>query len=53
MPTFIISGSKEMKDGNLHVVCETAPSLIRAEWIRAQYVAEGYSTIIKEEHHNG
>ena len=37
-----------MKDGTEHVVRETAPSLVRAEWIKAQYTAEGYSTQIEK-----
>lgn len=38
-----------MKDGTEHVIRETAPSRIKAEWIYAQYRAEGYTVTINEQ----
>jgi hypothetical protein len=52
MPEYIVTGTKVMKDGTKHVVRETAPSRIRAEWIKAHYVAGGYTVQVnqKENH---
>lgn len=47
MPHYAISGSKTMKDGNVHMIAEEARSEMKAEWIRAKYVAEGYTTEIR------
>ena len=49
MPRYLISGSKTMKDGQVHIIAEEARSETKAEWIRAKYVAEGYKTEIKME----
>jgi hypothetical protein len=49
MPIFIVSGSKVMKDGTEHGIAETAPSRVKAEWIAAQYKAEGYAVTINEQ----
>lgn len=38
-----------MKDGTEHVVRETAPSRIKAEWAAAHFVASGYKVTINEQ----
>lgn len=46
MPTFIVSGSKEMKDGNLHTIAEIARSETKADWTAAHYREAGYAVTI-------
>lgn len=48
MPTFTVSGSKVMKDGEVHTVAEIAPSKVKAEWVKAYYVEAGYTVTIEE-----
>ena len=48
MPQFMVSGSKMMKDGHIHTVAEIAPSMVKAEWTAAHYVASGYTVTIEE-----
>lgn len=52
MPVFVITGKKVMKDGKEHVIRETAPSRIKAEWVSAHFVAEGYEVSINEVEEN-
>lgn len=46
MPIYVIEGKKVLRDGSEHVIRETAPSMVKADWIRAQYVEAGYTVII-------
>jgi hypothetical protein len=48
MTKYIVQGTKEMKDGQLHEIREESPSLVKAEWIRASYVEHGYQTNVVE-----
>lgn len=41
-----------MKDGTLHTIQESVASVVRAEWIVAQYRAEGYTVTIKTPEEN-
>lgn len=49
MPTFIVSGSKVMKDGQVHTIAEEARSGTKADWIAAYYVEAGYTVKITQE----
>jgi hypothetical protein len=48
MPTYRISGVKEGSTGPIEI-SEKAQSRIKAEWIRAQYRAEGFEVTVTEE----
>lgn len=49
MPVFVITGTKIMKDGTEHVIRETAPSRVKAEWAAAHFVEAGYKVTINEQ----
>ena len=49
MPRYLISGSKVMKDGQIHTIAEEARSGTKADWIAAHYVEAGYTVKITEE----
>ncbi len=53
MPRYLISGSKTMKDGQVHTIAEEARSETKADWTAAHYREAGYIvTITKEEQRN-
>ena len=49
MPVFVITGKKILKDGSEHIIRETAPSRVKAEWAAAHFVEAGYKVTINEE----
>ena len=46
MPSYEIVGTKQLRDGTTHIVCETAPSQIKAQWAAAHYRAAGYEVTV-------